>query len=391
MRRIGGGNYGFEFIGRVNKMDLKKAREIIDSTDNEIAKLFEKRMQTVSEVAEYKKENNMPIYNGDRERDIINRLTEAAPSELALYVKVLYNTLFDVSRAYQARRIGNNSEIADKIKNALENGEKEMPMSAVIACQGKEGAYSGKAAEKMIYSPSIMYFNSFRGVFDAVKSGMCRYGVLPIENSIHGSVNEVYDLMEDYEFYIVKSIKMQVNHVLAANPETKEVAEILSHEQALGQCSEYLKNCKAKITACDNTAIAAENAAKKSGTAAICSKECAEVYGLKIIDENISDSDNNYTRFICISKKFEIYPGADRASFMLTLPHVSGSLYSVISKFAASGMNMTKIESRPIAGKDFEFKFYFEIEASSYSEELYAVLTEIENAAEEFRFFGCYK
>lgn len=372
-------------------MDLKKARGIIDSTDNEIAKLFEKRMQTVSEVANYKKENNLPIYNGDREREIVNRLTEAAPQELALYIKVLYNTLFDVSRAYQSRSMGKNSEIAEKIKNALENGEKELPMSAVIACQGREGAYSGKAAEKMIYSPSIMYFNSFRGVFDAVKSGMCRYGVLPIENSIHGSVNEVYDLMEDYEFYIVKSIKMQVNHVLAANADTNEVTEILSHSQAIGQCSEYLKDSKAKITACENTAMAAEFASKKPGAAAICSKECAEIYGLKILKEDVADSDNNYTRFICISKKCEIYPGADRVNFMLTLPHVSGSLYSVISKFAASGMNMTKIESRPILGKDFEFKFYFEIEASSHSEELYSVLTEIEAASEHFRFFGCYQ
>ena len=372
-------------------MDLKKAREKIDLTDNQIVKLFEERMQTVLEVANYKKDNNLPVYNGDREREIINRLTNSASPELALYVKVLFGTLFDVSRAYQARKIGKLSDSAQKIKYAIENGDKELPVSAVVACQGKEGAYSGKAAEKIIYSPSIMYFSSFRGVFDAVKSGMCRYGVLPIENSIHGSVTEVYDLMEDYEFYVAKSIKMQVNHVLAAREDSGQITEIMSHSQAIGQCSKYLKDCSAKVTACENTAVAAEAASSRKGVAAICSKECAEVYGLKILKENIADSDNNYTRFICISKKCEVYPGADRVSFMLTLPHVSGSLYSVISKFAASGMNMTKIESRPIAGKDFEFKFYFEIEASGYSEELYTVLSELEDACEEFRFFGCYQ
>lgn len=372
-------------------MDLQEARKIIDLTDNQIAELFEKRMQTVFEVAEYKKENNMPIYNGDRERDIISRLTNSAPDELALYVKVLYNTLFDVSRAYQARKIGGISKAAEQIKTAVNDGEKELPISAPVACQGKEGAYSGKAAEKIFYSPQIMYMNSFKGVFEAVKSGMCRYGILPIENSIYGSVNEVYDLMENYEFYIVKSVKMHVNHVLAVSEGTKEIHEIVSHSQAIGQCSEYISAQNAKITTCENTAFAAERAAHEQGVAAICSKECAEVYGLKILNENIADSDNNYTRFICISKKCEVYPGADRVNFMLTLPHVSGSLYSIISKFAASGMNMTKIESRPIAGKDFEFKFYFEIEASGYSEELYTVLTEIEEAAEQFNFFGCYR
>ncbi len=139
--------------------------------------------------------------------------------------------------------------------------------------------------------------------------------------------------------------------------------------------------------------MAAEMVSKseRDDIAAICSKECAQLYGLHIIDDNIIDSDNNYTRFICISKTPEIYPGADKISFVITLPHTAGSLYSVMSKFAAAGINLTKIESRPIAGRDFEFEFYFEIEASVYSEELYALLSELENSDEKFKFFGCYR
>ena len=130
---------------------------------------------------------------------------------------------------------------------------------------------------------------------------------------------------------------------------------------------------------------------EREDVACICSKECAKNYGLHIISEDIVNSDNNYTRFICISKTPEIYPGADKSSFVVTLPHIAGSLYALMSKFAAANINLTKIESRPIPGRDFEFEFYFEVEASVYSEELYAVLSEMENSGEKFKFFGCYR
>ncbi len=374
-------------------MDLEKARQSIDRIDDQLIKLFEERMNIVLDVAAYKKENGVPVYNGQREREIVNRLSEMVPQNLQLYVKVLYNTLFDVSRAYQIKEINSSSKIAGEIKTALEETDLQFPESAVVACQGKEGAYSQKAAQKLFFNPSLMYFGNFKGVFDAVESGMCRYGVLPIENSVHGTVSEVYDLMDSYDFSVVKAAKIQINHVLVAPKGAGEIKEIISHSQAIGQCDQYLKSLKnVKITECENTAIAAETVAKsgRCDIAAICSKDCAAVYGLEVIEENIADSDNNYTRFICISKKREIYPGADKIGFMLTLPHRSGSLYSVISKMSAAGINLTKIESRPITGRDFEFAFYFEMEASVYSEELYAVLSELENTSEKFKFFGGY-
>ncbi|MBO5059610.1 MAG: chorismate mutase [Clostridia bacterium] len=375
-------------------MDLDKARQTIDRVDDQIIELFEERMKAAYEVAKYKKENNLPIYNGKREREIVNRLIGKASPELALYVKVLYNTLFSVSREYQTKLINSSGKIVEQIKTALESTDNLFPTSAVVACQGTEGAYSQKACEKLFFNPSVMYFESFKGVFDAVSSGMCRYGILPLENSVHGTVTEVYDLTSSYDFSIVKAVRIQINHVLAARSKDAKIKEIFSHRQAIGQCDKYLKSLKdVTVTPFENTAMAAEMVSKseRDDIAAICSKECAQLYGLHIIDDNIIDSDNNYTRFICISKTPEIYPGADKISFVITLPHTAGSLYSVMSKFAAAGINLTKIESRPIAGRDFEFEFYFEIEASVYSEELYALLSELENSDEKFKFFGCYR
>lgn len=375
-------------------MNLEEARQKIDSVDKELVKLFKERMEAVCDVARYKKENGMPIYNGQREREVINKVVAELPEELALYAKVLYNTLFSVSRGYQTKMIDGTSQIVDKIKKALESTDNMMPLSAVVACQGTEGAYSQKACEKLFANPSVMYFDTFKGVLDAVSMGMCRYGILPLENSVQGTVTEVYDLLSSYDFSIVKVAKIQINHVLAAKKKDAKIKEIYSHRQAIGQCDKYLKTLSGvTVTQYDNTAMAAEMVANsdKDDIACICSKECAQIYGLHVIDDNIIDSDNNYTRFICISKEPEIYPGADKISFVVTLPHTAGSLYGVMSKFAAAGINLTKIESRPIPGRDFEFEFYFEVEASVYSEELYAVLSEMENSDEKFKFFGCYR
>lgn len=375
-------------------MNLEEARQKIDSVDKELVKLFKERMEAVCDVARYKKENGMPIYNGQREREVINKVVAELPEELALYAKVLYNTLFSVSRGYQTKMIDGTSQIVDKIKKALESTDNMMPLSAVVACQGTEGAYSQKACEKLFANPSVMYFDTFKGVLDAVSMGMCRYGILPLENSVQGTVTEVYDLLSSYDFSIVRVAKIQINHVLAAKKKDAKIKEIYSHRQAIGQCDKYLKTLSGvTVTQYDNTAMAAEMVANsdKDDIACICSKECAQIYGLHVIDDNIIDSDNNYTRFICISKEPEIYPGADKISFVVTLPHTAGSLYGVMSKFAAAGINLTKIESRPIPGRDFEFEFYFEVEASVYSEELYAVLSEMENSDEKFKFFGCYR
>ncbi|MGN0542595.1 MAG: bifunctional chorismate mutase/prephenate dehydratase [Acutalibacteraceae bacterium] len=375
-------------------MDINELRASIDQIDGELTALFRKRMETAAQIAEYKQKNSLPVFNRERERDILNSVTESVPDELQGYTKTLYQTIFDLSRSYQKKLIKPQSALSKMIEEVTAQTPSERPDRAVVACQGVEGAYSQFACDKMFSYPSIMYFSGFEDVFKAVDSGLCRYGVLPLENSTAGSVNKVYDLMNKYKFYITHSIKLFIGHALLAPEGTSlsGVKEIFSHEQAISQCSEFIASLGVKVTVCENTAAAAKMVSDSGRTdcAAIGSKDCAELYGLKVLESGIQNTDNNYTRFICISKKPEIYPGANKTSIMMTIPHKPGSLYNIISRFAALGLNMTKLESRPIPGSNFEFMFYFDIDASVYSENLKALLSELENDAEQFSYLGSY-
>ncbi len=377
-------------------MDLTECRKNIDRIDDEILKLFIERMNIAASVAEYKQKNNMPTLQKSREREILQKASQNAGEEMEDYARILFQALMDLSKSYQNKKIGEKCGVlANKIKNALENTPKIFPQNGIVACQGIEGANSQIACDKLFKSANILYVKNFEGVFNAVEKGLCQYGILPIENSIHGTVNAVYDLMRNYNFSIAKCIKLKIDHALLAKQNTKlsEIKEIISHEQALGQCSDFLKKYPdVKITVCENTAIAAKTVSdsERCDIAAISSPDCAGYYGLSILNDSIANSDNNYTRFICISKKLEIYPGADKVSIIMNIPHTPGSLYSIISKFAAAGLNLTKLESRPIPGKDFEFAFYFELDASVYSDDAIKVLDELASGDGKLAFLGCY-
>lgn len=379
----------------MTEKNLDQMRNDIDAIDSQIAELFRKRMETSLDIARYKKEHNIPILNSSREKEVLHKVSEQVGEPFDGYARFIFNTIFEASRSCQNNYWAKESDLAQEISEALENTPKLFPNKAVVACQGVPGAYSQAACEKLFEVPSIMYFNSFEGVFNAVEKGLCRYGILPIENSSYGSVGAVYDLMQNYNFHIVKSLRLRVSHNLMAKAGTKlsDVREIFSHEQAIGQCGEFLKSLKdVKVTVCENTALAAKMVAEsdRNDVAAISSKECLDLYGLELLKNQIQVSDNNYTRFICISKKLEIYPGSNRISLILSLPHVPRSLYHTIAKFSALGINLTKLESRPIPGSDFEFMFYFDLEASVYSQELINLLCELDNQPETFVFLGSY-
>ncbi|MBQ5390449.1 MAG: chorismate mutase [Clostridia bacterium] len=377
-------------------MDMKEIREKIDSLDDQIKAAFEERMALCADMAAYKKENDLPIFYPAREREIIARLTKDMDAGMATYTKVLYNTLFEVSRSYQTKRISSGGKLSALIREAAEQTDHDLPVTCTVACQGTEGANSQLAAEKLFSIPNIMFMGSFEGVFNAVAQGFCRYGILPISNNLHGSVTEVYDLMKKHKFYIVKSIKLRVDHVLVAKKDVKleNIKEIFSHPQAIGQCSAFLASLgkNVKVTECANTAIAAKMVADsdRGDIAAICNPSCGALYGLSTLQDGIADSDNNYTRFICISKKLEVYPGANKTSIMFTLPHSPGSLFSIIAKFAALGVNFSKIESRPIPGRDFEYMFYLDFDASLYAEGLLETLDLFDAEYEGGSFLGCY-
>ncbi len=375
--------------------DIKELRNIIDDTDNKICELLKTRMNASYKIAEYKKANSLPVLAPIREREILSRLCSIAGEELEMYIRTIYKTIFDVSRSYQTRLIGAEGENYKKILAAAENTDKVFPKRATVACQGREGAYSQLAAERLFVAPSIVYNSSFEGVFKAVNSGLCEFGILPVENSTAGSVNAVYDLLIKYDVSIVRSVRVKVDHNLLVIPGAKlsDIKEIYTHEQAISQCSTFISGLSGvSIIPYANTASAAEAVAKAQDKkcAAISSRFCAELYGLETLSESVQNLDNNYTRFICFTKNPRIYPGADRTSIMMIIPNKAGSLFRVLSRFNAIGLNLLKLESRPIPERDFESMFYFDVEESVEAPEFAELITELENTCEKFKYLGTY-
>ena len=377
-------------------MGLEDLRKDIDCIDDEIVKLYTKRMELVERVVKEKEKDLKPVFDPDREKKILVRVTENVQEKHVGYVKRLFETLFETSKALQTEQANYYSEIGDKIEKTLQNGESIFPNRARVACQGISGSYSSIAAERLFDVADISYFKNFEGVFSSVEKGFTKYGLLPIENSSAGSVNEVYDLMKKHKFYVVKCVRLAINHNLVSKPNVKkeDIKEILSHEQAINQCKNYLSQYpNAKITAISNTAVAAKMVSESTSLeiAAICSRECAELYGLKIIESNVQDSDNNYTRFILIAKDMEFYKGASKISIMTTLPqNTPGSLNKLLSKFSNLGINLTKLESRPIVGSGFEFTFYFDFNCDIREKGVINLLKELDNSTEQFTFLGAY-
>jgi len=377
------------------ELDINVLREEINEIDREMVDLFKKRMKVAASVAEYKKERGLPVLDAARERALLGKISDMAGEELDGYARTLYHTMLDVSRAYQYTQLNSKSSVYSDIKSSLKATTPMFPARARVACQGIEGAYSQIATEKLFELPEISYYKSFDDVFSAIESGECRYGVLPIDNSTAGSVKKVYELMLEHKFNIVRSVRIKIDHNLLARKGTKieNIREIISHEQAINQCSSFMRTLKdVKITIAPNTAVAAQTVAEsgRNDIAALSSRACAELYSLDNLAEAVQDMGNNYTRFICISKEPEIYPGADKLTLMLVTPNKPGALYSVLSCFNALGVNMTKLESCPIPERDFESMFYFDFTVSVYSDNLERLLCELESRGERYRLLGAY-
>lgn len=380
----------------MDKSEIKDLRKSIDALDDEIASLYVKRMEIAKQIGEYKVTNKLCVGDANREREIINRVTKNMPNDIKLYGKQMFESLFNTSKAYQTRFVEIDSKIISEVKGALAEGVQEFPTSACVACQGVAGAYSQIATDRMFPIADILYFKDWDAVFKAVEKGLCEYGVLPIENSNAGSVNAVYDLMRKHNFYIAKSIKLRIQHYLLAKSgtEIKDIKEIFTHEQAVNQCSEFIKKLgNVKVTIVDNTAKAAEFVAssERDDIACISSHDCAGLYGLSILEPSIQNNDNNYTRFIAIAKKLQVYKNASKISIMANLPHEAGSLSMVLNRFASLGLNLTKLESRPMSNTSFEFAFYFDIMARIDQPEVLNLLAELENTCDKFVFLGAYE
>ena len=376
-------------------MDIKDYRDQLDVLDAQLVELFCRRMEICGDVARWKKENGKPIFDRGRERDKLNAVGALSKEEFEPYVRCMFRSLFGYSRSYQHKLTDPPSALAEEINRSRLETPELFPTEATVACQGVEGAYSSLACEKLFRDPEIKFFPTFEDVFKAVDEGTCRYGILPIENSTAGSVKANYDLLVNYQCNIVRSTRLLISHCLLAKPGVKldDIKVIYSHEQAIGQCSKFLSSLTGvKVKACANTAMAAQmvSASDDPSIAAISSRSCAELYGLSILAETIQDTGANRTRFICISKKKEIYPGANRTTLILVLKHKPGALFSVLERCNELGVNLVKLESRPLPERDFEFLFYLDLDIPAASPALYELIALLEAETEELRYLGSY-
>ncbi|ETS92090.1 bifunctional chorismate mutase/prephenate dehydratase [Veillonella sp. AS16] len=376
-------------------MNLDELRVKINDINEQMLSLFKERMALSKDVAKAKKEMNKAVYDPKRERDILDKVTLEAGPDMDLYARRFFESLFSLSRTYQAEQLFQNTEFTQKMKAAVEASPTLPPQRGSVACAGVFGSNAQMACDRLLPLSQIHYVTGFHAVFDAVESGECEFGVLPIENSSNGSVKEVYDLLEEHKCYIVRGTRLWISHDLLVKKGTQlsDIHTIISHPQALGQCSQYLETLSGvTLRSFDNTARAAQLVAASDdpGVAAIAAPQCAELYNLTPIARNIQNSDNNYTRFICISKNFHVYPGANKISVVTSANHAPGGLGALLTKFANIGVNLTKLESRPIVGHNFEFLFYLDLEASLADPKVLSVLAELHTSQDKFRLLGNY-
>lgn len=370
-------------------LDLSEIRKEIDDVDEQLLPLLLKRMNLSKQVAQYKHEAGIPVLNTAREKEILDKVGEQA-GNYGGACKVVYSTMMDVSRALQHELLGGGEELRKKIYTALDN--KKIISHPAIACQGVPGAYSSEAAERLYPGAETRFYEKFEHVFQAVEHGEADYGIIPVENSSAGSVHESYDLIIKYRFYIAAALELPINHCLLGLKGSKfeDIKEVRSHPQGLLQCGEFIEKNGLTAVSCSNTAVAAETVAKiqDPSIAAISSQQSSELYGLDIIKSGIQTSTNNSTRFISISKHMRIDENADKISMLFSLPHTTGSLYSTLARFAVRGLNLTKIESRPIKDSNFQYYFYLDFTGNVRDEETINLLCALYDELLAFTFLG---
>lgn len=378
-----------------NKKDLPELREEITAINDQMLELFLRRMEVSSDIADYKKAHDLPILDKRREREIFAEVEEKA-GDLGTYAHRFFSNMMELSRAYQNSQIARETPLIGMIRESRLPADALFPRTGIVGVAGAEGAYAQQAADSMFPRGTLVFKKSFEAVFDALESGECQYGIVPVENSSYGSVKDVYRLLEERDVYITRSIRINVRHELLANPGTKlsNIKEIYSHEQAIGQCDIFLKSLPddVKIIPVANTAVAAKMVGEsdRNDVAAIASHDAGKLYNLKTVRDNIMDSANNYTRFISIRTTPAVYPGSNRISVIFTTEHRPGALYDIVSMVSALDLNMVKLESVPKVGTDFEFSFYMDLHASVWEEGVLDMLAYMERTCDSFKYLGNY-
>lgn len=375
------------FSAAYTAMDLEAIRKEINETDTEILQAFTKRMALCGQVAAYKQAHDLPVYQADREQAVIARMQAASQPALADGTAALFSCIMDISKCLQQRALSHPAPIPAPLP--IPSRE-----HARIGCQGTSGSNSETAATQLFPDLAPRFYAEFEDVFRAVETGEIDYGILPIQNSTAGTVARTYELLRRYPMYITETTTVEIEHCLAARPGLDETAirTVCSHPQALRQCGRFLRQTGWEQLAYSNTATAAQYVSETDKPiAAVCSPACAARYGLRILRRDIADCIPNLTQFLCIAKTFQVHPDADTVSVIVSLPHTQGSLCRMLTKFYANGLDLLRLESRPIADGSFDVIFYLDFRGNVQDPTVRAILTELSESLSYFRFLGNHK
>lgn len=390
---IGSRNKKGEFKGRRMK-DLLEIRQEIDRIDREIVHLYEERMKLVLEVAEYKITTGKKVFDRTREQQKLDALSAMAVDPFTKNsIRELFEQIMSVSRKkqYQLLQRHGRTEKIDftEVDHLVEDG-------ICVIYQGEEGAYSQQAL-KQFFGSNIQNSRvaTWREAMEVIAEGKADFAVLPIENSTAGIVSENYDLLVEYENYIVGEQIMRIEHALLGTPdaELEDIKTVYSHPQALSQCAKYLDAHKDWIChEATNTAVAAKKVCeeKDPSQAAIAGVHNAQIYGLKVLKEHINYADCNATRFIVVAKRPIFMRESNKISICFEVPHESGSLYHTISHFIYNNLNMTKIESRPIPERTWEYRFFVDFEGNFNDSAVQNALSGLKEETRNLKILGNY-
>lgn len=373
-------------------MTLQEVRKEIDRLDDQLLELFARRMDCAKQVADIKRREGLPVLNPQREAEILQDVKEKG-GEYGGAAQILFATLMDVSRALQHDALGGG----DALRELVGAAPKELTVTkeSRVACPGVPGSYSNAAAGRVFPGSPLDFYVTFDDVAQAVAQGRADYGILPVENSSAGSVTDVFDLLLRHRFYIVGATDVGIRHCLAAKKGARleEIRQAYSHPQGLAQCTAFLSEHHLETKEYSNTAAAAEMVSKQErlDIAAVCSAEAAGHFGLEILADGIQNIQNNCTRFVVISRAPCIPEDADKISLCFSLPHTTGSLYRTLARFSLHGLNLTKIESRPIPGKSFEYFFYLDFSGNIRAPEVLNLVCGLSDELPSFSFLGNYR
>lgn len=375
--------------------DLASLRKQIDSIDSEIVKLFEKRMEVAVKVAQYKKENDIPILNTSREEEVIKKNIERLKNKgFEAAAEVIFKTIMEVSKEEQAKLIS-NSNVPEKPQYKVVEVKELKDVN--VGYYGEPGSFSNEAQVQYFGEEvKACSYTNFEDVFVALKNDEIKYGVVPVENSSTGGITEVHDLLRKYGLYIVGEKIVKINqHLLGVEGTTiNDIKEVYSHPQGFKQSDVFFKqHPNMELITYYSTSKSAKLVAEKNSKvyAAVSGNMAAKMYNLNIIEKNINFNSNNYTKFIIIGKELEINKKSDKISILISIPHKVGSLYNILKYFSQNNLNMMRIESRPIAEKPWEYFFYIDFEGNISEANISRALEVIKENSNYFKILGNYK